>query len=208
MKRVLVFGGLVGLLLLCGCGKKADSGPSGAGWSGFDPEQGKFTVAMPGTPTEKPLDGSAGKSWTSSADGLTYTVSYAELQIPPEPPTRIKVEQWMDNEVEVLLDHRRRNAHWTKEAVDGRQPAGARSRYRRRRQDGAPHSHVRRRQSPLPRGSVRPERQSRRARGRFVSRFVPGGEIGLRLQLRQLLPIPRDGQPSSYLKPVACSLKP
>lgn len=103
MKRALLFGGLVGLMLLFGCGKKSDAGPSGAGWTGFDPEHGKFSLAMPGTPTEKPLNGSAGKSWTSTADGLTYTVRYAELQIPDASADTDKAEQWMDNEVEFLL---------------------------------------------------------------------------------------------------------
>ena len=103
MKRVMVFGGLVGLVLLCGCGKKSDAGPSGAGWTGFDPEHGKFSLAMPGTPTENPSDGSAGKSWSSSADGLTYTISYAELQTPEASADTDKVEQWMDNEVDIML---------------------------------------------------------------------------------------------------------
>jgi hypothetical protein len=103
MKRVLVFGGLMGLMLVCGCGKKASSGPNAAGWSGFDPEQGKFSVAMPGTPTEKPLKGLAGKAWTSTADGLTYSVGYEALQVPAGATGTDQVEAWMDNDVDVLL---------------------------------------------------------------------------------------------------------
>ena len=52
------------------------------GWIGFDPEHGKFAVAMPGTPKEEPLNDATGKIWTSSADGLTYSVSYEEFNIP------------------------------------------------------------------------------------------------------------------------------
>ena len=103
MKRVLVLGGLMGLMLLCGCGRKAVSGPSAAGWSGFDPEQGKFAVAMPGTPKEEPLIGSDGKMWTSEADGLTYSVSYEVLQIPNGTAETDKAQQLMDNEVEVFV---------------------------------------------------------------------------------------------------------
>lgn len=104
MKRVLVVGGLMGLMLICGCWKKAASGPSAAGWSGFDPEQGKFSVAMPGTPTEKPLKGgAAGKMWTSSADGLDYTVSYEVIQIPAGAADTDQVERWMDDDVDVLV---------------------------------------------------------------------------------------------------------
>jgi hypothetical protein len=103
MKRVLVLGGLMGLMLVCGCGKKSTAGPTAAGWSGFDPEQGKFSVAMPGTPTETPLKNSPGKVWTSSADGLTYSVQYAELAMPEGSAGTDKVEAYMDDEVSWLM---------------------------------------------------------------------------------------------------------
>lgn len=104
MKRALVCGGLMSLMLLCGCWKKAaTTGPSSPGWSGFDPEQGKFAVAMPGTPKEQPLVGSDGKMWTSNADGLTYSVSYEVLQVPPGTSESDQAEQIMDNEVNFMV---------------------------------------------------------------------------------------------------------
>jgi hypothetical protein len=103
MKRVLVFGGLMTAMLLCGCGKPADSGPSGAGWSGFDPEHGTFSVAMPGTPAEKASGSSTEKSWTSTADGLTYTVGYAELKLPEGTSDTDRVEKLMDEEIDTML---------------------------------------------------------------------------------------------------------
>ncbi len=98
MKRLLVSSALVGLILLAGCGK-SDSGAGGSGWSGFDPENGKFTVAMPGTPKEEPLKNGTGKKWTSSADGLTYSVLYEELNIPAGAADTDQAETHMDEEV-------------------------------------------------------------------------------------------------------------
>jgi hypothetical protein len=100
MKRVLVFSGLMGLMLLCGCGKKANSGPTGPGWTGFDPEQGKFSVAMPGTPEEKSLPEATGKVWTSTADGLTYSVQYKVQEFPNGTPESDAVVQIMDGDVQ------------------------------------------------------------------------------------------------------------
>jgi len=103
MKRVLVLSGMLGLLLMFGCGKKSDAGPTGPGWSGFNPDNGKFTVAMPGTPEEKSMLGSIGKEWTSSADGLTYTVSYQELQLPPGTSDTDQAERQLDMEEDALV---------------------------------------------------------------------------------------------------------
>jgi hypothetical protein len=104
MKRVLVCGSLLGLMLLGGCGKKATEGPSAAGWSGFDPEKGKFSVAMPGTPAESPLkSGSPGKMWTSQADGLTYSVGYEDVQLPPGAADTDQVQDFMNTEVEWMI---------------------------------------------------------------------------------------------------------
>lgn len=99
MKRALILGGLFGLILLSGCFGKSASGPSSAGWSGFDPEKGKFTVAMPGTPTEKPNKEGSGDSWSSTADGMTYSVSYQQLNLPAGAADTDQAERVMDNEV-------------------------------------------------------------------------------------------------------------
>lgn len=99
MKRAFVTSGLLGLLLLCGCGKGNDSS-GGSGWSGFDPDNGKFTVNMPGTPTEQPMTSGKGKSWTSTADGLTYSVSYQELDVPAGTADSDRAESLMNDEVE------------------------------------------------------------------------------------------------------------
>ncbi|HEX3998602.1 MAG TPA: hypothetical protein VHX65_08645 [Pirellulales bacterium] len=102
MKRALLISGMLGLMLMLGCWKKAESGPSAPGWSGFNPDNGKFTVAMPGTPTETPL-GTNGKMWTSSSDGMTYSVSYQELQLPPGTSDTDQAEQQLDAEEETYL---------------------------------------------------------------------------------------------------------
>lgn len=98
MKRAFVTSGLLGLLLLCGCGKGNDSS-GGSGWSGFDPDNGRFTVNMPGTPTEQPMTSGKGKSWTSTADGLTYSISYQELSLPAGAADTDEAETEMNNEV-------------------------------------------------------------------------------------------------------------
>jgi hypothetical protein len=103
MKRVLVFAfGFFAIALLNGCGGSSTSGPTGSGWTGFDPENGKFTVAMPGTPAEKAMTESIGKRWVSTADGITYTVGYDQLRLPAGTADTDQAEQYMDNEVSTM----------------------------------------------------------------------------------------------------------
>jgi len=108
MTRSLAYCGLVGLLLFCGCGKAAKEGGAGGGtsatnsgeWKTFDPEQGKFSVLMPGTPEEARVKGGVtGKQWSAQADGLTYTIHYEVLN---KSPSAEEAERLIDNEVDVL----------------------------------------------------------------------------------------------------------
>ena len=64
---------MVFVLLVAGCGKGGADSASGAGagpstaatgsWKEFDPEQGKFTIKLPGDPQPLPGNGAAAKVW-------------------------------------------------------------------------------------------------------------------------------------------------
>jgi hypothetical protein len=102
--------GLVGLLLLSGCGKGTKEGADGANassnsdeWTTFDPEQGKFTVLMPGTPVEQRSKGVyVGKKWTLDADGLTYTIRYDGLSKSTAAPDENATEIMIGDAVDLL----------------------------------------------------------------------------------------------------------
>jgi hypothetical protein len=104
MKRapLLLLGCLLAAALLNGCGGGSASGPTGSGWTGFDPDNGKFTIAMPGKPVETTTTEPISTRWTTTADGVTYSVGYDKLTIPSGTADTDQAEQYMDNEEDTM----------------------------------------------------------------------------------------------------------
>ena len=106
MRVAIGYCGLAALLILGGCSAKESSDSPTAANSGttsmaivkeFNPEQGKFTIKMPGDPTLEPADGSAAKAWSSHSGPLSFSIGYTTVGDSGSTPTEDQIKQDFDN---------------------------------------------------------------------------------------------------------------
>ncbi len=106
MKRPWICGLVSGMLLLGGCsgsgsGKNGETGSTGgvAEWKTFDPDHGKFSVELPGTPEVQPGGNAREKQWTVESGGVKYSIRYMDLRA--DGPANA---EWAQRQIEVRLD--------------------------------------------------------------------------------------------------------